>query len=87
MSRTSWKKEFLKVFERTGDSFENIKTTLSSEEMQKEFDNDYGGVEGAPFTAWSDKYVYFPICYDGSEWIGWVERNPCDTPSLHQGGG
>lgn len=70
----------------TGDSFENLVCTLSEDEMKMEFDIDYGREEGKPFTAWGEKYVYFPICYDGFEWVGFAPRNPCDIPMRHQGG-
>ena len=65
---------------------EIISCTLSEDELTKEFDDGYGGSEGKSFTAWSEKYVYFPIVYDGSEWIGRAKRNPCDEPTEHMGG-
>lgn len=84
---TTWRKEFEKIFEVTGDSFDNIITTLSNEQLDAEFDDGYGGIEGMSFTAWSDNYVYFPVCYDGSEWIDYVPRNPCEIAVDHIGGG
>lgn len=55
--------------------------------IDKEFDNGYGGTEGEPFTAWSDSRVYFPVVYDGSEWVESAPRNPCDEVMEHVGGG
>ena len=54
------------------NSFEDeiLWCTLSEEELNKEFDDGYGGHSGAAFTAWSKNWVYFPIVYDGAEWIG-----------------
>lgn len=63
-----------------------IYCTLSEEELLVPFDNGYGGSEGKPFTAWSEDYVYFPVVYDGSEWIERAPRNPCDEPTEHVGG-
>ena len=83
----SWRKEFREAFKETGDGFDDIVTTMSDEDMDKEFDAGYGGEEGCPFTAWSDNWVYFPVCYDGSEWVGYVRRNPCDEKTGHWGGG
>lgn len=37
---------------------------------------DYGGVEGPPFVAFSEHYVYVTAVYDGSEWITTVPRHP-----------
>ena len=85
--RTSWKKLFIKQFQETGDTFDTLTTTLSEEQMNDTFNPGYGGTNGAPFTAWSEQWVYFPICYDGAEWIGKVRRNPCDIATDHQGGG
>ena len=85
---TSWKKELTEAFEANGDSWDNVEqNTMSEEEMDAEFDNGYGGTEGIPFTVWTKDNVYFPICYDGAEWVGSVSRNPDGEPTEHQGGG
>ncbi len=64
-----------------------IACTLSDEELDREFDSGYGIEEGKPFTAWSERRVYFPVCYDGAESVGSAPRNPCDEATRHQGGG
>lgn len=70
-----------------GKDFDDIlECTLTDEELLVEFDNGYGGAEGMPFTAWSEDYVYFPVVYDGAEWVGRVPRNPCDKVTYHHGG-
>jgi len=63
-----------------------IACTLTDKELDKEFDSWYGEIEGAPFTAWSKTRVYFPICYEGSEWVGSAPRNPCEEKTEHMGG-
>jgi hypothetical protein len=60
--------------------------TLSPSEYAREFNDGYGGSEGMPFTAWTTNYVYFPVVYDGSEWVGSAPRNRCDIETDHQGG-
>ena len=60
--------------------------TLTEEELLVEFDGSYGLSEGTPFTAWSNDWVYFPVVYDGAEWVGRAPRNICDTPTYHCGG-
>jgi hypothetical protein len=62
-------------------------TTLSNEELNREFINGFGSTDGTPFTAWGENYVYFPICYDGAEWVGSAPRNPSDEVTEHLGGG
>ena len=81
MSKTSWTKLL--------DSFEDeiLACTASKEEMDKEFDDGYGGREGIAFTAWSKDWVYFPAVYDGSEWVDRVPRNINDYATPHVGGG
>ena len=82
---TTWRKELTKLFETTGDTFENLTITLTDYELDKEFDPDFGGLNGEPFTAWTDKYVYFQACYDGAEWVDYVSRNPDGEPTGHIG--
>lgn len=78
---SSWKE--LLDFESDGD--EIIYCTLSEDELLEEFDRGFGYLEGKPFTAWSNKYVYFPVCYDGSEYVAKVPRNPCSEVTEHVG--
>ena len=51
------------------------------------FDSGYGGINGCTFTVWTEKYVYFPACYDGSEWVASVARDPDGVATEHIGGG
>jgi len=63
-------------------------TSLSiEEELDRTIDASYGTAEAAPFTAWTEKNVYFPVEYDGCEWVTCVPRNPCDQATSHVGGG
>lgn len=74
------------------DRAETRETHNSLEEAEKgmlgdEFPIGYGGTLGCFFTAWSDDYVFFPACYDGSEWVDYVPRNPVPNATEHIGGG
>ncbi len=84
MGRITWRSALKVATDQTKDPFTDC--TLSDEELDKEFDSGYGGSEGKDFTAWGETYVYFPVVYDGAEWVGWSLRNPCDTSTKHQGG-
>lgn len=66
--------------ESKSGSLEDVK-----ELIDYEFDSGYGGENGPSFTAWTTNRVYFPVMYDGSEWISSVPRNPCDEATGHQG--
>lgn len=83
---TTWYEMIKSECESNGDDVSDLECTLNYERMHKEFDNGYGGAEGQSFTAWSTRFVYFPVCYDGAEWVGSVPRNPCDIATDHQGG-
>lgn len=84
MKETTWRKELAAVVEETEDPI--IATTLTDAEMDRVFYDGYGSSEGVPFTAWGEKYVYFPVVYDGAEWVGYAPRNPCDERTGHWGG-
>ena len=87
MSDTACWYDMLKaIMEEDGEDFEKRVCTLDEEGLRKKFDAGFGGSEGAPFTAWGEKWVYFPIVYDGAEWVGHAPRNPCDIAMHHQGG-
>lgn len=82
----SWGEMLKEAFIETGDNFDNMKTTLSDEDLDVKFNTGYGGSEGKSFTAWGDNYVYFPVVYDGSEWVGFAPRFICDIATPHWGG-
>ena len=75
------------MIKECADGDEIIQCTLSEERLHHKFDTGYGGEEGDSFTAWSEEWVYFPVGYDGAEWVGRVPRNPCDHECSHVGGG
>lgn len=55
--------------------------------LDHQFHDGYGGEEGLPFTLWTKERVYFPVVYDGSEWVASVPRNPNGEATEHVGGG
>jgi hypothetical protein len=83
--KVTWKILIDEVLEELNEPL--IASTLSPEELNREFDCGYGLKEGVPFTAWSENWVLFPIDYDGSESVGRAPRNPCGIKMFHQGGG
>lgn len=95
---TTWRKEITRAMGGRADwrhtialpqdSWENIiGSTLTDTELDFEFNSGYGSEEGKPFTLWTKDYVYFPVQYDGAEWVGRTPRNPNGEPTCHQGGG
>ena len=43
---------------------------------EREFDNSFGAPEGEPVIAFTRKYIYICIQYDGSEWMEAIPRHP-----------
>ena len=85
---TTWRKLLKIALQQVKESFKDIiEITLTDEELDAEFNDGFGGEEGRSFTAWTQERVYFPACYDGSEWAASVPRNPCKTAMRHVGGG
>lgn len=76
---TSWAELLKKATELNSDEG-RLQHTMSDDDLVRKFDSGLGVGEftAPPFTAWSDKWVYFPLAYDGSVYVGWAPRNPCD---------
>lgn len=80
----TWR-ELIKVeMKRNKDTWTKL-VHVTGADLDREFDDGYGGIEGEPFTLWTEKYVYFPVCYDGAEWVGSVRRDPCSEETGHVG--
>lgn len=56
-------------------------------DIDRQFDDGFGLVEGDHFTLWTPLRVYFPAQYDGNEWCASVPRNPCAEITYHVGDG
>lgn len=82
----TWRQLITGVMGFDGDSWANlVAITLTDEELDRPFDNGFGGSEGEPFCAWTSRRVYFPVVYDGSEWVSSVSRMPDGQPVRHVG--
>jgi hypothetical protein len=85
--KPTWREAIANALEQHGEKWEDvISCTLTQEELDVEFDDDYVVPEGKPFTARTRHRVYFPVQYDGSEWAASVARNPDGNPTHHVGG-
>lgn len=81
----SWYEMLKEKMEDDGEDFEKRICTLDETALRVEFDSSVGSIEGAKFTAWGEKWVYFPLMYDGSESVGHAPRYPCGIAMRHQG--
>lgn len=83
----SWESLISTELEARGEEWEDVVSIAPEDlDLDKEFDDGYGGSEGAHFTLWTKKRVYFPVVYDGSEWVESVARDPDNIPTEHLGG-
>ena len=85
---TNWRELILKAMREHGESLGDIiANTLNEQEMGIKFPRGHkAGLEGQPFTIWTNNRVYFPAVYDGSEWVESVSRNPDGKATHHIGG-
>jgi len=59
---------------------------LDESVLDVKFDDGYGGAEGPEVLVWTETRVYFPVTYDGSEWLDSAPRNPQAKGQGHAGG-
>lgn len=84
---STWREMITCEMEEHGEAWHDVVScTLTDEQLDREFSAGYGLEEGAPFTLWTTRRVYFPACYDGSEWCASVARDPDGEPTPHVGG-
>ena len=84
----NWKTMIEEEMRNRGEAWSDIvSSTLTDAEASKSFDDGFGGVGGQHFTVWTEKTVYFPVTYDGIEWVGSVSRHPDGRATPHHGGG
>jgi len=85
---TTWRALLALEMIRYGDSSVMEVITWDGPEgsLDHPFDNSYGLTEGQAFYLWTANRVYFPVCYDGAEWVGSVPRNPMSETPVHHGG-
>jgi hypothetical protein len=84
---TNWKKLIQEEMQEHEEGFGDVvECTLTDEELLVEFNDGFGCSNGAPFTLWTTNRVYFPVTYDGAEWVKSVSRNPDGKPTYHFGG-
>ena len=87
MAITTWRALITDEMNRHGEDWDDVIDHAFAEgDMDTEFDDGYGGADGSPFTLWTHHRVYFPVVYDGAEWVGSVNRYPDAEPTKHVGG-
>lgn len=83
---TTWRREY--EAERAEQKDESPLVAVAPEgiDLDLEFDGGYGGSRGERVLIWTEERVYFPVVYDGAEWMGSAPRNPAAEGQRHVGG-
>ena len=82
---TTWRKLLEEEFQIQNDSWKNIVMMAPSDGkwLDYYFDNDSNVIEGVPFTVWTKNRVYFPLSFEGPEWVGSVSKIPNGIATAH----
>lgn len=84
--RTTWRQELAAAQRRADDQNEIIAYAPDAAAFVVEFDSSYGSPKGPDVLAWTETRVYFPVTYDGSEWMESAPRHPTTEGQEHIGG-
>lgn len=84
--QTTWRTELATAMEQAGDTGPVVAYAPSEASFDIPFDSGYGDSEGPDVLAWTETRVYFPVVYDGAEWIESAPRNPRPEGQGHVGG-
>jgi hypothetical protein len=87
MADTTWRAHLDDAMHCGGDAGPVEAYAPNEEAFDVQFDDDFGGADGPHVLAWTATHVYFPVQYDGSEWIGSAPRHPQAQGQPHVGGG
>ena len=84
----SWKELLQEEIQNKKDASKIVHCTISDKELLVKFDDGYGIVEGKGFRLYTENRIYFPVCYDGAEWIDSIPRDhKSEEQGIHFGGG
>lgn len=72
--------------EQGNDSTPIVAVSPDESVLDVEFDAGYGSSQGPEVLIWTESRVYFPVVYDGAEWLGSAPRNPIVGGQAHVGG-
>lgn len=83
---TTWQEAFDSERVDVRDTSPVIAVAPNEAALAVRFDPGYGGSEGPAVLIWTEERVYFPVVYDGAEWMGSAPRNPQPEGQSHVGG-
>ncbi len=99
MNTVNWKDLVTEHLERYSETWEDIVSSsirantwnddnpddnTQEGSFTREFDPDYGSINGDHFIIWTPTRVVFPHGYDGSETVQSVSRHPSEEVVYHE---
>lgn len=82
----TWRDMIVAAITKNGEGWRDVEaSTLTNAELDREIKGELCGPQGAPFTLWTRKRVYFPVQFDGAEWVASVSRHPDGKKTEHIG--
>jgi hypothetical protein len=85
MGMTTWRRELEQAMEGH-DPGPVVAVAPNEDVLDVYFDDGFGGSDGPDVLIWTERNVYFPVVYDGSEWLESAPRNPQPDGQSHVGG-
>lgn len=76
MNDATWRQLIADEMQRVNDSGPIISIAPGESVLDVQFNSGFGTAQGPPFTAWTEQRVYFPVEYDGAEWVQSAPRHP-----------
>jgi len=85
---TTWRQLFDDARREVSDTSPIVQVAPNEAVLDVEFDSNSGVSEepAVPVLVWTEDRIYFPVVYDGLEWLGSAPRNPTTDGQGHVGG-
>jgi hypothetical protein len=80
---TTWRKQLEAAMKAEKDTSPIIAVAPGESILDIKFDGGYGGSCGQEVLVWTQQRVYFPVVYDGAEWLGSAPRDPQPEGQAH----
>lgn len=83
---TTWREELTAAMDKASDPGPVVAVAPDDATLDVIFDEGHGSSQGPSVLIWTEQRVYFPVTYDGSEWLGSAPRDPQADGQEHVGG-
>lgn len=87
--QVTWRELLEQAYRDNGDDPSVLVTTLTNGELHRHFDPNGVEPNGQQFTAWTERFVYFPVFIEFADYpkerVGSVPRNPDGQRTEHIG--